>query len=260
MLKKNGREYVWQNDNGLWNSHAPLLFPHCGRCILKINGVEYPPSFHGFLRGKETAVFENSKDFISFITTDDSDTKKVYPFDFEFKITYRLIGDSVFIDYNYTNLSTIPACFASGGHDSFNLDDEIENYRLIFSDKEIFVQNEHDNIGFLTGNTIPLGEGKVLPLPKNILSNNNTLIFNDVNSNNVTLEHVSGKKICSITFNGFKNLLLWRPLDSKMICIEPWQNLPDLQGQKVVEFKDKKGVVSVPPKKSITFTREIKYY
>ncbi len=44
-----------------------------------------------------------------------------------------------------------------------------------------------------------------------------------------------------------------------MICIEPWQNLPDAAGEKG-EFPLKKGVRTLQANEKETFTRMIRYF
>ena len=43
-----------------------------------------------------------------------------------------------------------------------------------------------------------------------------------------------------------------------MLCIEPWQNLPDIKG-KSAEFSQKDGVIKVEPFAKKVITRIIKY-
>ena len=36
---KDGRERLWQGENGLWNKHAPILFPFAGLCRMMENST-----------------------------------------------------------------------------------------------------------------------------------------------------------------------------------------------------------------------------
>ena len=47
-LVKGGKERLWQNDNGKWAGHAPILFPACGNCALTTKGKKYPMIQHSF--------------------------------------------------------------------------------------------------------------------------------------------------------------------------------------------------------------------
>ena len=44
----NGKEKLWQNDNGSWAGHAPVFFPACGRCAVVVDGKFYSRKLHGF--------------------------------------------------------------------------------------------------------------------------------------------------------------------------------------------------------------------
>ena len=66
------------------------------------------------------------------------------------------------------------------------------------------------------------------------------------------------EKVVEITFDGFSNLLLWHPHGSKMLCIEPWQCLPSYVDE-IKEFSEREGVITLPQKSEISFTRKITY-
>ena len=55
-----GYEFMWQNESGkYWDSHAPLLFPACGRLLNQkytYRGKEYEMGLHGFIKDFEFAV------------------------------------------------------------------------------------------------------------------------------------------------------------------------------------------------------------
>ena len=56
----NGKERLWQNDNGGWSGHAPILFPFAGSCAMVVDGVEYPVPKHGFARKSEFACISST--------------------------------------------------------------------------------------------------------------------------------------------------------------------------------------------------------
>ena len=103
------------------------------------------------------------------------------------------------------------------------------------------------------------GQGKIFPLPFDFLQTL-TAIFENVNSRKVTLKRNTGERIAALSFDGFENLLLWHPADSKMICIEVWQNLPDDENGTPPEFAKKKGVRRIDGGERKIFTHEITYF
>ena len=50
---RDGCEYMWVGDPAYWSSHAPLLFPVCGRFFeakYTANGTTFESPCHGFIR------------------------------------------------------------------------------------------------------------------------------------------------------------------------------------------------------------------
>ena len=60
-VKAFGKERLWQNENGSWSGHAPVLFPVCGSCGVTVNGKTYEVGAHGFARKSEFATIKNNK-------------------------------------------------------------------------------------------------------------------------------------------------------------------------------------------------------
>ena len=60
-----GRQRVWQNDNGTWFGHSPVLFPVCGNNAVVIDGKDYNMPFHGFARKSVFSVVKNMSDSIT---------------------------------------------------------------------------------------------------------------------------------------------------------------------------------------------------
>ena len=149
--------------------------------------------------------------------------------------------------------------FACGGHESFALDNEVENYYVEFENEENFDFLVHNASGMLTGEKVSHGEGRILNLEKDFTDNSATVILGNINSRKASLYHKeTNEKIVEITFDGFSNLLLWHPHGSKMLCIEPWQCLPSYVDE-IMEFGKRDGVITLPNKSEISFTRKITY-
>ncbi|MBQ7924356.1 MAG: hypothetical protein IJ329_03520 [Clostridia bacterium] len=254
-----GKERLWQNPTGEWAGHAPLLFPVCGHFGVTVDGKEYPIKAHGFAKRETFLLKESGEDFLTFSLSANEETKKVYPFDFIFNVTYRIQENTLIIEYDVKNPSEKPLYFACGGHESFALDTNVDGYEIEFEKEEKLVHYYHDNGGYLSGETANYGNGKPLPLPIDFLQNGATLIFKDILSRKVNLVRKGGKAIASVTFDGFSNLLLWRSENAKYICIEPWTNVPDYAGVPDKEFSQKDGVIKVDGKSSKKLVRTISY-
>lgn len=255
-----GRERLWQNGNGGWARHAPHLFPVCGNCVMTVGGRDYPLKPHGFAKLSEFTLSHADGRSAEFALRSDEKTREVYPFDFRFSVKFTVESDTLIIEYSVENLGDEPLYFSCGGHESFALDADVDEYELLFEREEKLSSLLHDEDGKLTGKTLEFGTVDKLRLPAGFLQNGDTLIFAGLNSRKVTLGRVTGEKEADVIFDGFENLLLWRPHGAHMICIEPWGNLPDLAGEPRVEFSSKKGVKKVEPLGKVQLVRKIKYY
>ncbi len=228
-IKKNNKEYLWTGDKNVWSFQAPILFPICGS--LKDNkfsykGKEYKIKHHGYARFKNFTVetLEDTKAVFSLCSDDES--KKCYPFDYEFKVSYSLEGTSIKVGYSAKNLTDGDMYFSVGGHEGYLCPEGIEDYTLCFS------ENENLDSTLLEGSVITRltkkfgKDTKELPL-KSEYFDLDTLIFLNLKSRSVALKN-SDRKL-RIDFDGMDYLLIWTVAgkDQKFVCIEPWCGIPD---------------------------------
>ena len=256
---KDGKQRVWQNQTGDWAGHGPVLFPVCGHCGVKVGGVEYPISAHGFAKKAEFTLVKQTETEVALAIEANEQTKKMYPFEFRFEVSYALKGNVLTVGYKVVNPAKTPLYFACGGHESFALDGGVENYEITFEKQENLVHYFHDDDGYMTGETKAYGTLCSLPLPEDFLQEGRTLIFKGVASRKVWLSERGGKKLAEITFDGFENLLVWHAGKAPFICIEPWTNLPDPANKADVEFSAKEGVLEVLGETEKTLVRTIAY-
>jgi galactose mutarotase-like enzyme len=258
-VKKQGKERLWQNENGGWSGHAPILFPKAGDMQVVFDGQISAMAGHGVARKHEFSLVEKSENKIVLKMTSDEGTKAVYPYDFVLFVTYEIEDAKLKIEYKMENLSSVPAYAYFGSHESYALDGEIDEYEAVFPEEETFDSLIHNgDIHGLTGEVQSFGKGKKLAFPKAFMEDN-TLIFANVNSRSVELWKRGGERIATLWFDGFEHLLFWHPAESKMVCMEPWQNLPDFPDDKGKEFSKKSGVREIEPKTSLATTHIIEY-
>ena len=255
----NGKQRAWQNETGEWSGCAILLFPFAGFNRLVYDGVDFGVQKHGFCRNEEFTLISQAENSIEFELCANDRTRAVYPYEFTFRVKYELVENGYTVSYTIKNTSDREIPFACGGHESFALENDVENYYVEFENDEKFDFLVHNASGMLTGEKINHGEGRTLQLQKDFTDNSATVILGNINSRKASLYHKeTNEKIVEITYDGFSNLLLWHPHGSKMLCIEPWQALPSYVDE-IKEFKDRDGVVTLEKGKEIIFTRAIKY-
>jgi galactose mutarotase-like enzyme len=125
VKKATQMEYMWQADPAVWGSHAPVLFPIIG--VLKdgktrINGQEYSIPKHGMVRHNEDLeLYSQTEDRITFRLKCNEETRKHYPYNFEFLVTYRLRNEHVIVYHEIYNEDTQPIYFCLGGHPAFRV-------------------------------------------------------------------------------------------------------------------------------------------
>ena len=258
-LNAYGEEKLWQNKDGKWGGHSPVLFPVCGHVAFIYDGKSYDVPAHGFAMKKEFSLVKQKKSEIEFSLKSDEETLKIYPFKFDFRVKYTLKKSTLNIEYKVINLDDKTLYFACGGHESFALNGVSDEYKLKFNCDEIFVNYCNDDNGYLTGKTEILGQGNELILQDKYFEQALSLIFKDLSSKKVKL--IKGEKhIAEISFKGFNVLLAWKEYASEFICIEPWRNLPDCVIGASDTIENKYGFVAVKKGKVKKLSQNIKYF
>lgn len=258
-LKINGVEKLWQNKDGKWDGHSPVLFPVCGHVAFIYDGKSYNVPAHGFAMNKEFSLVKQKKSEIEFSLKSDEETLKIYPFKFDFRVKYSLKKSTLKVEYKIINLDDKTLYFSCGGHESFALDGVIDDYKLKFNKGEVFVNYCNDDNGYLTGKTEILGQGDELVLYDKYFEQSLSLIFKDLNSKKVKLTK-GNKDVAEISFKGFNVLLAWKEFGSEFICIEPWRNLPDCTISANDTIDNKFGIIAVKKGKAKKLSQNIKYF
>lgn len=233
---KNNTEFLWQADPKIWGSHAPNLFPIIG-CMKNdtyiYNGKTYTMPKHGFVRHNDDFTIKNKTDSsITFSLVSNDALYALYPFLFEFEMTYTLLNNSLIIDHKVINSDKKPLYFSLGGHPAFNCPlsatDNYTDFYIAFEKTEnspSYLLNMAN--GLLTTETKPVfSEGNTINLHPDLF-NDDALIFKDLKSRTVSLKHKTKGKVLSVNFNDFKQLGIWAKPKAPYVCIEPWLGFAD---------------------------------
>ncbi|MBP3480038.1 MAG: aldose 1-epimerase family protein [Clostridia bacterium] len=228
-LKKDGCELLWQGDSRFWTETAPVLFPICGG--LKddryfLDGKEYTLEKHGFACGLDFEGEKLSESCARFVLVSNEKTLKKYPYNFVFTVTFTLSDSVLETEYSVENKNDREMYFSVGAHEGYACKEGIEACEVIFNRTESFETCLLDGgiLSRLKQKILP--DGKVLPLKESYFETD-ALIFENVNSDEVTLfNRESGRRI-TVGFDGFENLLIWTIPGAEYVCIEPWSGFPD---------------------------------
>jgi galactose mutarotase-like enzyme len=249
-LKKDGYEYIWSGDPRVWGKTAPVLFPIQGS--LKddkyiLDGKTYEMAHHGVVVGKEFTVESATDTSVTMLYTHNEQTLRAYPFEFEFRVIFTLIGNSVQVEYRVTNLNDRDMYFSVGGHEAYATPEGIEDYDIIFPNKENL--ESYLLAGPLLQNiTMTIGKNtEYLPLYDKYFILD-TLVFKHLKSKSLVLKNRKTDRAIQVEFPDCDYLAIWHMPSAGYVCIEPWGGLPDNVDSNY-DFTAKEGIVTLAPHK-----------
>ena len=227
-LEKDNQNYIWTVDEAFWNKTSPILFPIVGRLkndSYSINGKTYELPRHGFARNFEFEVEHQTENSVVFLLTANPETLKQYPFQFELRLHYELIENSLKISYSVLNKSQEIMPFSIGAHPAFAIEDSFSDYSLQFIEAEEFVSYELENEQFSNSFRKINSENGQINLDYSLFEKD-ALVFKHLKSDKLTLLK-GNQTYLSVEFEGFPFLGIWTKSNAPYLCIEPWCGLAD---------------------------------
>lgn len=262
--KTTGIEHLWQADPAYWGWHAPVLFPVVGRCLNDeqlIDGKAYRMEKHGFARKSDFACTHQSATELRFTLQSNEQTRALYPYEFEFTITYRLDGSEFHTLYSVRNTGNKNMFFQLGAHPAFAVPflagEVYEDYELLFEQPENIVRHLINTDGYFTGEKRPvLQQNNRLPLRSDLFEED-ALIFKDHQSRALTIRSLKNPHYLRVKFGGFPYLGLWAKTNADYVCIEPWYGCADTAG-KIQPVENREGILTLQPGETFnaSFTTE----
>ena len=237
LKNADGKEFVWQNESKkFWKSHAPLLFPVCGRLKdskYKYNGKVYDMTTHGFIGKRSFTLKEFGEDYVILTDKADEQTKSIYPFDYIFTAKYELIGKSLKFSVTIENKDDKAMPYMFGWHPGFVLPtdngQDIEDYSLDFKgcEKLGWIPLQNEVFARPYAEDYELKNGKYI-FSEDEIYRNDTLIFIDHKN---AIEMTAKDRPTYLKMSWSENLpylCIWKDPDNeaKFICLEPWSNVP----------------------------------
>lgn len=269
-IKYGNLEYLHDSNPVYWHRCAPILFPNVGAIKDKytiINGVSYPLKKHGVLRDREYEAIYHSDLKLILKTTQNEETKVMYPFDFTFIITYELDGRKLRSTIEIINDSDITMPFNLGLHPAFKIPltdkEKFEDYTIFFGEKntyELPTFNLEDGSIDFTRRYRSFINFDTLHLDYKDF-NIDALVFENIASKTVNIRNKDNTHGVFMNFPQFKHLGIWTPskINSPFVCLEPWigcADRPDTNHQ----FTEKRDIINLESKKNIKFDYFIEVY
>lgn len=231
-----GNEYIWQADPEIWGRYAPILFPIVGKLKndeYSYQGKTYHLGQHGFARNMEFKLEEQTKEKLTFLLTDTPETLEVYPFHFEFRVSYELLNNMVKESFKVTNTGDGDMIFGVGGHPGFNLpvDDQVkkEDFYLQTSPAKPRVQVPLEN-GCLNWNKRSLAPTETMITITDDLFKNDALIYLMRHPNNkFSIKTDTSRFHINVRTDSAPYVGVWSqyPKTANYVCIEPWWGIAD---------------------------------
>lgn len=258
VKKETGEEMLWQADPAVWNRHAPILFPYCGRLkggAFTHNGVSYEGGQHGFARDMEHALVEQSGDSVTLCLEANVLTMEKFPFAFKLFSTFRLEGVTVHHDIRVENDGGEVMPFAFGYHPAFlcpfDAAHKAEDYVLRFDTPQTptVIETGEDD-GLVTGATRVYFESETdIPLHDGMFVHDSTC-FSRLTAGSLSIvEKETGRRV-SVGIEGYPYVLMWSAKGPvRYVCIEPWHGLPDARTASGI-WEEKPDTVRLAPGES----------
>ncbi len=266
--KKNNLEYLWSGNPNFWAKTSPILFPIVGG--LKDNQYyfeekSYTLPRHGFARDRIFEVEDYWDDGITFLLKSDEESEKVFPFEFELRLTYELFANVLSVSYHILNTGSTDMYFSIGGHPAFALplDNTLryDDYYLEFEEEEILKRWPLSSEGLVLDEPLPImeptwdeedgfseTESKILPLKKELFYED-ALVFKHLKSSFVTLKSDKSPYQLKFDYAGFPYLGIWSAKNADFICIEPWCGIADAVSSSQ-QLTEKEGIQRLLPEDS----------
>jgi galactose mutarotase-like enzyme len=250
---KNSTQFMWDATPDIWGSYAPNLFPIIG--ALKddtyiFEGKEYAMPKHGFIRNNSHVELHNqTENSLSFKLIYDDELLKIYPFKFEFYITYTLKDNTIEVSYTVKNCDTKTMYFSVGGHPAFKCPVfEGETYDDYFLEFEHLENSKRHLInmanGLISNKTEAVFNNSNKIDLTHELFNEDALVFKDLKSRNVSLKSKTYGDILTVSYTDFNYLGVWAKPTGNYVCIEPWLGIADSENTNQ-DFKTKAGILKL---------------
>ncbi|MDJ0737530.1 MAG: aldose epimerase [Nostocaceae cyanobacterium] len=188
----------------------PILFPICGNLpdnTYTHNGKQYSLKQHGFARDLPWSENLQQTKF-SLILNSNQQTRAVYPFDFKLAFTYKIQGNTLEIQQQYTNLGSEPMPFSAGFHPYFAIADK-NQLELEIPAQSYQNQITKENHPF--NGTFDFSQDEI------------DVAFKQVSAQSAAVIDHSRKLKLTLDYDPiFSTLVFWTVKGKDYYCLEPW--------------------------------------
>ncbi|MFB2773327.1 aldose epimerase [Pelatocladus sp. BLCC-F211] len=192
----------------------PILFPICGNLpenSYTYNGKQYTLKQHGFARDLPwqvtDQVTQNAARFTLTLNSNEQ-TRAVYPFDFQVSFSYKIQGNTLEIQQQYTNLSLETMPFSFGFHPYLITQDKTQ---LEFEIPAQEYQDQRSKETHAFDGKFDFNQDEI------------DVAFKQLGSQCASVSDNSRKlKLTLESDNIFSTLVFWTLKGKDFYCLEPW--------------------------------------
>ena len=239
------------------------MFPIVGRLVndtLWYRHKSYPMTQHGFARDMdfEKIYLEDNQLEFRLVSTDD--TKKQYPFDFEFIIAYLLNDNQLTINYVVRNMGHEDLPFSVGGHPAFNwplVPGKDKQAHTIESMCDLMSQMSQLNGGLLKPHKVASPMKNRLIQLKDELFENDAMIFDRIVNHEIIYNADNAYQI-KMKFADFPQFALWTKPGAPFICLEPWYGFASPEGFDD-DIRKKPGIMLLPENSEVQLAYSMEF-
>ena len=222
-VEKNGMEYLWQGEKGIYQRTSPTLFPIVGRFLSDtyyVGDRDYRMELNGIAMEENFDTVSLSGSSVTFLLKPNRRTMAAYPFDFGLYVTYTADKSTLRVDYRVENNGPSPMPFCVGCHTAYRWPlrdkDAPEDYRLVFEQEEQL--RSFNPFGWRQD----FVNGRVRPLSHSLFANY-TRSITDIRSEWIQLESTKHSHGVRIHRSAFPYMAIWTlPIEeARLVCLEP---------------------------------------
>lgn len=263
--KIQGRDYLWQGAEEVWNRHSMLLFPTAGRISrsrILVEGREYPLAMHGFLKDMEFFCGESKPGMLKFSVTDTQQTRRSFPFPFLVSVTFVLGKKELTERIRITNTGEKEMSFGFGAHPGFFcpivLGESADDYVLAFDRPQKLMRLLLEpETRLCTGKRETwLQNNDCIRLRENFFDEG-PVLTEGCNADWIELRSIRSGTALRMGIKDFPYLTLWGSVGQLgLICVEPWCGTSDFAGTNHC-WEEKEGNEHLQPDQ--TFERNLTF-
>ncbi len=264
-----GVERIWWGDPAYWDGRNPILFPAVGAIKndrVRFGGVEHTMHLHGFAQSEQFVPVEQGQDWVTVELRENPGTLAQYPYPFRLRVRYALMDKGFTTAYTVKNEGDRPMPYCIGGHTAYRCpvgeDEAFEDYCLVFDQVEDTGSIVRLDGGVLSHRELEepsLHGTDTIPLRYEIFDRVDTLIFDGLRSDGVSLVNKKTGRGVHVSFPDFPMLGVWTMPHKRApyICIEPWHGCGAFEDESG-DFEDKPYCITLSPgqEKTLGFATE----